>query len=224
MAFVEPRKRWRLSAGAQREEGVPTASWPSAVGGRPAARCVEYEKFVISPSSKLDFAGLPSNNWSSLFCHYETCSPRCNAFSPFFQFIYDFPALQSKPISLVSFSICCSCPPSTCCSRPHAMAAAYTPRAVACSSLRPCVERRWGQSPCRSPKQAPPVATADSPCRAPRRLRGGSRGQSPRRGPEQALPAAAARGPRRGGRWRPRRTDADAQASEPTICQLVLEM
>ena len=59
MAFVERRKRWRLSAGAQREEGVPTASWPSAVGGRPAARCVEYRLSLGPRQLRPEFFTLP---------------------------------------------------------------------------------------------------------------------------------------------------------------------
>jgi hypothetical protein len=36
LGFEERRKWWRLSAGAQREEGVPAAPWPAAIAGEAA--------------------------------------------------------------------------------------------------------------------------------------------------------------------------------------------
>ena len=143
--------------------------------------------------------------------------------------------------------VCCSSgrPLYLYCSWPHAMAAACTPRPL---PAPPCdrewdatVDRAHAAPPSRLRRRPPwtvhaaprggsaTAAAADSPRRATRRLRGGGRGQSSRRGSEEAPPAAAARGPRRGGlrggRWRPRRMDAAAQASEPhEMCQLMLEM
>jgi len=185
---------------------------------------------VISSSSKLDFAGLPSNNWASIiglrsFAIMKHAHLAVMPFHPFSNsFTIFLPFSQNRsPLFLFLFVVRAPFSPLLMAAR-NGRRLHATP--IACSSLRPCVERRWGQSPCRSPKQAPPVATADSPCRAPRRLRGGSRGQSPRRGPEQALPAAAAdrapavaprrprqaavRGPQRGGRPPRRRPRSQA--------------
>ncbi|KAG2560154.1 hypothetical protein PVAP13_8KG046651 [Panicum virgatum] len=141
--------------------------------------------------------------------------------------------------------VCCSSgrPLYLYCSWPHAMAAACTPRPL---PAPPCdresdaaVDRAHAAPPSRLRRRPPwavhaaprggSAAAADSPRRAPRRRRGGGRGQSSRRCSEEAPPAAAARGPRRGGlrggRWRPRRMAAAAQASEPhEMCQLMLEM